>query len=161
MRLVDVPRRDGTLAQRELVVHPGAVVVVALTADGEIVMIRNWRFAVGAELWELPAGTLEAGEEPVDCARRELAEETGFRPEVIEPLGEFFTTPGICTERMYAYVARELTEVGQSLDPGEQIRAECLPVARVREMMLSGEIVDAKTIAAMGLYLLGGDDSRR
>ena len=155
LRVVDVQQPDGRRVERELVVHPGAVVVLARTAEGEVVMIRTWRFAIGAELWELPAGTLEPGEEPADCAARELAEETGFRAAVIEPLGTFYTTPGICTERIHAFTARELTRVGQSLDPGEQIRVECVSMERVRRMMLDGEIADAKTIAALGLYLLG------
>ena len=154
LRLVEIVRPDGQTAQRELVVHPGAVVILAFTGAGEVVLIRNTRFAVGRELWELPAGTLEPPESPTDCAVRELREETGYQAARIEPLGQYYTTPGFCTERMHAFLAGELTHVGQALEAGEQIRVELVPLRRAQEMMLSGEIADAKTIAALGLYLL-------
>lgn len=144
-----VPARDGGTAVREVVVHPGAVVVLPLLDDGRIVMIRNHRFAVGETLWELCAGTLEEGEPPEQTAARELVEETGYRAERIEPMTTFFTTPGICTERMYAFLATGLTEVGQDLEETERIEVEAVSRARVMEMLEAGEIRDGKTIAAL------------
>jgi ADP-ribose pyrophosphatase len=154
LRLVDLPLAHGGTAQRELVIHPGAVVILALTDAEEVVMIRNVRFAVGQELWELPAGTLEPSEPPQECAFRELREETGYQAERLEPLGRFYSSPGFCTELLYAFVARGLNNVGQDLEADERIRVEVLPLQRVRQMMLDGEIVDSKTLAALGLYLL-------
>ena len=152
---MDVDLDAGGTAQRELVVHPGAAVILPLTGDGGVVMIRNYRFAVGRELWELPAGTLEPPELPADCAARELREETGYQAGRIEPLGQYYSSPGFCTELVHAFVAEDLTHVGQELDAGERIRVERVEVRRVEEMMRGGEIADAKSIAAWGLYRLG------
>jgi ADP-ribose pyrophosphatase len=102
-------------------VHPGAVVVLPLLDADTIVMIRNFRPSVGATLLELPAGTLEADEPAEACAGRELIEETGYRAGRIEPLVDFYTSPGVLSERMFAFVARELSHVGQQLDEGEEI----------------------------------------
>lgn len=144
-----IPARDGGTAIREVVVHPGAVVVLPILADGRIVMIRNRRFAVDETLWELCAGTLEPNEAPVVTAGRELIEETGFEAGRIEPLTVFYTSPGICTERMYAYVATELEGVGQRLEDTEEIEVVALPWDTVLGMMESGEIRDGKTIATL------------
>ncbi|HMB95086.1 MAG TPA: NUDIX hydrolase, partial [Tepidisphaeraceae bacterium] len=88
---------------REVVVHPGAVVILPLLKDDQIVLIRNRRYAVGQILIELPAGTLEKGEPPMNCAGRELLEETGYLAGRIQPIGNFFTSPGILSEKMYAF----------------------------------------------------------
>ncbi len=140
---------DGREVVREIVRHPGAVVIVALDGAGGVVMIRNQRPAVGRAIWELPAGTLEAGEAPEVTAGRELEEETGYRAARVEKLGEFYTTPGLTDELMRAYLASGLTPVGQRLEAGEEIEAEVLPVARVWEMFDSGELMDAKSIVAL------------
>ena len=139
---------------RELIVHPGAAVILPVMPDGSIVMIRNLRFAAGRELWEIPAGTLEPPEPPRACALRELVEEAGYEAGKLTELGRFYSSPGICTEIMHAYLAEDLRYVGQNTEPGERITVEILSESRVREMMLSGEIADAKTIAALGLYFL-------
>ncbi|MDZ7778424.1 MAG: NUDIX hydrolase [Gemmatimonadota bacterium] len=144
-----VPTRDGGSAVRELVVHPGAVVVLPLLEDGRIVMIRNHRFAVDETLWELCAGTLEPGEDPARTAARELVEETGYEAAHIAPLTMFYTTPGICTERMYAFVATGLEEVGQQLEATEQIEVEVVSRDDVMAMAASGEIRDGKTLATL------------
>lgn len=145
--VVDLIGRSGRTQRREIVVHGGAVVILAITDDDRLVLIRNQRFAVGREIWELPAGTLELGEDPADCARRELEEETGYRAGHIEPLTDFYTTPGICTERMHAFLARDLEHVGQRLEDGEAITVEPLPRSDVLQMIREGRIDDAKTIA--------------
>ena len=142
----------GGQVDRELVVHPGAVVILGVLDDGRVVMIRNERFAVGKALWELPAGTLEAGEHPADCAARELAEETGYEASSVEPLCAFYSTPGICTEYMRAFVARGLRHVGQNLEAGEKIEAEPVEMDRLLAMIRGGEVEDGKTIAAVLHY---------
>lgn len=160
-RLFDVERRvcrraDGDSVTRDIVVHRGAVVVLPLLADGRIVMIRNQRDAAGEELLELPAGTLEPGEAPVAAAGRELEEETGYAAGHVEPFLEFFTTPGICTELMRAFVARDLTRTRQRLDPDERIRVDIVDMAFARRAMLDGTLRDGKTLATLGAYLLNG-----
>lgn len=144
-----VPTHDGGTAVREVVVHPGAVVVLPLLDDGRIVMIRNHRFAVGETLWELCAGTLEPGEEPIVTAARELIEETGYEAGRIEPLTMFYTSPGICDERMFAFVATDLSEVGQQLEATEQIEVELLTRDAAKALARSGQIRDGKTLATL------------
>jgi ADP-ribose pyrophosphatase len=142
---------DGSEVVREIVRHPGAVVIVPIDDDGRVVMIRNERPAVGGAVWELPAGTLETGEPAQATAARELEEETGYRAERVEKLGEFYTTPGLTDELMRAYVATGLEFVGQKLEAGERIEAEAVPLERVWEMVDSGELMDAKSICALTL----------
>lgn len=144
-----VPARDGATVMREVVVHPGAVVVLPILDDGRIVMIRNRRFAVEETLWELCAGTLEPGEDPAVTAARELIEETGYEASHIEPLTMFYTSPGICDERMYAFLATGLTEVGQQLEATEQIEVKLLTPDDVMDLVRSGEVRDAKTLATL------------
>ncbi len=140
---------------RDVILHPGAVVILPILDDRRIVMIRNYRYTVESELWELPAGTREPDEEPIETARRELEEETGYRAGQIRPLMEFYTTPGICTERMYAFLATDLTEVGQNLQGAERIEVEVVDLADARDRLLGGDFIDGKTIAVLGRYLLG------
>ncbi len=149
-RLVDIPGR-GTVS-REVVVHPGAVLILPLLDADTVVMIRNQRFAVGGELLELPAGTLEAGEEPAACALRELEEETGYAAAKLAPLCRFYTSPGFTNELMYAFVATELTATRQQLDDTEQIRVETMPLAEALDATLDGRITDGKTIAALQVH---------
>ena len=146
--------RNGRQVVRQIVVHPGAVVILPLLDDEHVVAIHNYREAVGGELFELPAGTLETSEPPVECATRELQEETGYRAAKIEPLVEFFTTPGICTELMHAFVARDLTPVGTNLDETEQIRTEIVTLADCRKLIRQGKIKDGKTIATLATYFM-------
>ena len=143
----------GTISH-EVVVHPGAVVVLAFLDEAEIIMIRNVRPAIGKELLELPAGTLEDREDPLACARRELEEETGYRAGSMEPLCEFYTGPGICTELMHAYVARDMVRTAQKLDATEQIRVEVLTLEQALHKIRKGEIIDGKSIAAITTYHL-------
>jgi ADP-ribose pyrophosphatase len=146
----DVPGRG--LVRRELVVHPGAVTILPLLDPQTVVMIRNYRFSVGAELLELPAGTLEPPEPPVDCASRELEEETGYRAAHFERLCEFYTTPGFTNERMHVFVATGLTRVEQRLEATEQIRVEIMPLADALAATTDGRIIDGKTIASLQVY---------
>lgn len=143
---------EGRRHAREVVVHPGAVVVLPLLADGQIMLIRSRRYAVGQILVELPAGTLEKNENPMNAAGRELLEETGYLARRLKILGTFYTSPGILSEKMYAYVAYDLEKKEQALEEGEEIELMPTPFDEAIEMIRSGEIVDAKTIAALLTY---------
>jgi len=145
----------GRTIQRDVVVHPGAVVILPLLDGDRIVMIRNHRYSVDEELWELPAGTAEPDEPPIETARRELEEETGYRAERMTPLAEFYASPGVMTELMRAYVAEGLSEGETRLEPDERIKVEVVTLARAREMLAQRELRDGKTIAVLGMYLLG------
>ncbi|MBI4581659.1 MAG: NUDIX hydrolase [Planctomycetes bacterium] len=149
-RQYDVPGHGPV--QRELVVHPGAVLILPLLADGRVVMIRNYRFSVDQWLLELPAGTLEAAEQPIRCAARELEEETGYLAEELTPLCRFYTTPGFTNELMHVFVATGLTHKGQNCEAEEQIRIEVMPLDDALEACADGRIVDGKTIAALQVY---------
>jgi len=152
---ISVANRDpaGQPITREIVRHPGAVAVLPVLDDGRYVLIRNYRIAVDDTLWELCAGTLDAvGEQPIECAARELEEETGYRAGRIEPVGFFYTTPGLTDERMYAFAAFDLEPVGQSLEPGEEISVCLKGPDEVDEMIRSGVMVDAKSILTILLY---------
>ena len=151
-------RQGGKDTFREVVRHPGAVVVVPILDDGRIVLIRNHRVALGegVRLWECCAGTMEPPEEPILCAGRELIEETGYRAATLSPLGWFYTTPGLTDERMHAFVATGLTHVGQDLEDDESIAVELVPAARVLDMIASGELRDAKSMLAILLAQRAG-----
>ncbi len=151
---VGVRMPDGRVVQRDLIHYEGAAVVLPVRDDGRIVLIRNYRFAVDEQLWELPAGMLEPGEDPAECAARELAEETGYTAGRIEKLGAFFTGPGTTDELMHAYLATGLTDGRQNLETYEQISVEVRSEDQVRRMVAGGEIHDGKTIATLGLYWL-------
>lgn len=143
---VTLAGRNGRELKRQMVRHPGAATILPVLDDGRLVLVRNDRFAVGALLLELPAGTLDGGEDPEACAARELREETGYEAATIERLGRFHTTPGLTNELMHAYVARGLTEVGQALEEDEELTVEPHSPASVFGMIDRGEITDAKTI---------------
>jgi ADP-ribose pyrophosphatase len=153
---VHLAMADGRSVQRDFIHYPGAAVVLPVLDDGRIVLIRNWRFAVETDLYELPAGCLEDGEDPAVCARRELTEETGYSARRLEKLGAFFTNPGTSDEIIHAYLATELTAGSQELERYEEITVEAHPDARVRAMIAEGTVRDAKTISALALYWLRG-----
>ena len=144
---VELP--NGRRTHREIVRHPGAVAVVPLLPDGRVVLVRQYRYAAGKELLELPAGTLEPGEPPLDCARRELAEETGYEAGVMAPLLSCYMAPGYSSEVIHFYEARGLREVGGEQEPDEDIAVERLDLEAVREMIERNIIEDAKTIVGI------------
>jgi ADP-ribose pyrophosphatase len=143
---------DGNVVQRDFIHYNGAAVVLPVLDDGAIVLIRNYRFAVNEYLYELPAGMLEEGEDPAECAARELIEETGYRAGRLEKLGAFYTGPGTTDENMHAFLATELTRGRQDLEAYEEIKVEVFPDGEVRRMVADGTIHDGKTIAALAYY---------
>ncbi len=146
----------GRTARREVVEHRGAVAVVPLTPGGRVVLVRQYRYAAGEELLEIPAGTLEPGEDPEACALRELAEETGYRATALELLASLFTSPGFCSECIHVYLARLGGEESGAPRPDadEQLEALTLPLTEAVGLALSGRLRDAKTVA--GLLLAEG-----
>ncbi len=152
VRGVPIKLADNSVVERAIIVHPGAVVILAVTADKHIVFIRNKRFTVNERVLELPAGTLESNEAPERCALRELHEETGQRATSMKPLGWFYSAPGFCTEKLYAYLATDLTQCEQRLEPDEDIEVVLVPETEAHEMVGRGEIHDAKTLATLSLY---------
>ena len=144
---------DGSCHEREVIRHPGAVVILPILPDGRICLIRNYRVAVDQWLLELPAGTLEPDEPPLTTAGRELIEETGYRAASVQPLCEFFMSPGILQERMHAFVATGLVPGETAREAGEQIVNQLMTPAEIDESLRKNEIQDAKTIATL-LYFL-------
>lgn len=142
--------RSGREATLEVVRHPGAVVIVPLLSEGRIALISNRRPALdGRRLWELPAGTLEKGEDPAAAAPRELEEETGYRAGRIVPIASFYTTPGMTDELMHAFLATDLREVGQRLEEDEDIETRAVGAQEALAMIDRSEIVDAKSMLAL------------
>jgi ADP-ribose pyrophosphatase len=153
---VAVPSREGGTVWREVVVHPGSVVVLPLLDPSSVVMIRNHRFSVDDTLWELCAGTLERGEDPLGCARRELAEETGYRAGALWPLCRFYPAPGISDELMHAFVATDLLLGAPELEPTERIDTEIVALAELEAMIGDGRVMDGKTVAVLLYWLRFG-----
>lgn len=146
---------DGTTFERDVVMHPGAVVILPVLDDGRVVLIRNYRTSVGRELIELPAGTRETGETAQATAHRELIEETGFKATYMEPLASFYPSPGILDEVMHGFLATGLVHEGStSLETHEQIQPIIESLDTVRKWLMTGRIEDAKTLALLGIYLL-------
>jgi ADP-ribose pyrophosphatase len=146
---------DGSTVVRDVVRHPGAVVIVPVLDDGRLCLIRNYRVTVDREMLELPAGTLEPNEPPIETARRELIEETGFQAAEMSPLCEFFMSPGILDERMYAFVATGLAEGPPAREAGEQIENLLVTMAELDALLNAGKIQDSKSLSALFVYLRG------
>ena len=142
----------GKRLRREVVVHPGAVVILGFLDDGRLLLIRNRRYTIGQDLIELPAGTLEKGEDPMNCAGRELLEETGYLAGRLKPIGSFYASPGIVTEKMHVFAAYDLRHEGQDLDETEEIEVVPATLEDAVGMIRTGGIQDAKTIAAVLMY---------
>lgn len=143
---------NGRETVREVVRHPGAVVILPITEDGKVAFVRNVRVAVDQALLELPAGTLEPPEQPADCAARELIEETGYRAGRIEPLGRFYTGPGFCDEDMHAFVATGLVAGDAAPEAGEQIVVELIDYQDALAMCTDGRLRDGKSIAVLLMH---------
>jgi len=150
LRLEEIELPGGRRARLELIRHPGAAAILPLLPGGEILMVRQYRHATGGEwLLEVPAGKLDPGETPETCAVRECAEETGYRPQRLEPLGWIWTTPGFTDERIWLYLGSELAPASQDLQEDEALTVERLPLATALRLALDGGIDDGKSIAAL------------
>lgn len=144
---------DGRETIREIVEHPGAVVILALTDDNKIVMIRQFRKPVDGILWELPAGKVEPGEDLKNCALRELGEETGYYPRKIKKLITFFSTPGFCNERLTLFLAENLEKRNKNEDDDEFIKVELIKPNEALKLVEENIIKDAKTIIGILYYV--------
>jgi ADP-ribose pyrophosphatase len=144
---------NGRETTREIVEHPGAVVILALTDEKKIVTIRQFRKPAGEVLWELPAGTVEPGEDLENCARRELEEETGYYPRKIKKIITFFSTPGFCNERLTIFLAEDLEKRNKNEETDEFIQVKLIDLTKALKMINKNVIKDAKTIIGI-LYFV-------
>lgn len=144
-----VELENGYTSTREVVHHHGGAGVAALNEAGEIYLVRQYRYALDRELIEIPAGKLEPGEDPFETAKRELGEEAGLVADEYRDLGFIIPTCGYCTEIIYLYAAKGLAPVRQHLDPDEFLSVFTMPLDEAVQRVLSGEITDSKTVAAI------------
>lgn len=135
--------------EMECINHPGGAAVVPLFFDKSVVLIKQYRHCIGDTIWEIPAGRLESGENPQDCAKRELEEEVGYRTGKIKELTKIYSAPAYCTEFISIFIATELVPSKQRLDDDEIIKVVRLPLAEALEKVKSGEIKDAKTVVGL------------
>jgi ADP-ribose pyrophosphatase len=149
LRVDKVVFDDGSQATREVVEHPGASVIIPLLENNRVLLVRQYRYAAGKELLEIPAGTCNHGEPPEICAKRELQEETGFTCEELEKVLECYVAPGYSTEKIHFYLARRLRPIGQTPDEDERITVVPLSITEAIPKIRNGEICDAKTICAI------------
>ena len=146
----------GKIITREIVRHPGAVAIVPFADKKSIILLRQFRYSAQGDLWEIPAGTIEKGEKPAVCARRELEEETGFKASKWKFITSFLPAPGICNEILTVYRAEGLKPGRKNLDHDEFLEHEVVPLKKALSMIRSGKIRDAKTIVGIlwSVYLL-------
>jgi ADP-ribose pyrophosphatase len=140
---------NGLEIVREVVRHQGGAGALPIFEDGRVALVRQYRHPARRELLEIPAGKLEAGEAPAECAARELEQEIGWRAGHLEKLCEFYTTPGFCEEKLYVYLALDLQATAQQLDDDEILEVVYLPLAEALQLAARGEIEDSKTLIAL------------
>ncbi len=143
---------DGRQVRRDVVIHPGAVVILPVLDRQQIVLLKNYRFIVEDTLWEVPAGTLESGEEPQQAAIRELAEETGYQAARWHYHGFVYASPGVLTEKMHLFFALDLTPGPAHPEADEHLQPAILPLSTALEMIRRGDIRDAKTVTTLLLW---------
>lgn len=153
VRVDKVMLPNGRTSTREIVEHPGAVAIVAVTKEQELLFVKQYRKPVDEILLEIPAGKLEKGEDPAVCAARELAEETGYKPESLRFLYEFYTSAGFSNEKMYLYLAEGVTPAAANPDEDEFIEVEKVKLKDLPALLVSGRIRDAKSLIGV-LHLL-------
>lgn len=149
VRVEKVELPDGRISSRELIGHSGGVGVIAVTEDRQVFMVSQYRIAARSMMLEIPAGKLEKGEDPLECGKRELTEETGYRAKEFTHLGEYYATPGYCEEKLNIYLAQGLEFVGQHLDEGEFLNVKKYSLDELYRMVMNNEIYDAKTAIAI------------
>lgn len=147
----NVTLENGFTTDTYILKHPGAAAIVPLTAEGSVILVRQYRHALGRFIWEIPAGTLNAEESPLVCAQRELAEETGYRAQHWQKLGVITPVPGYSDEHIHLFLARQLSAADQNLDAEEVLEVHPVDFDDVMKMIAGGEIQDGKTISALFL----------
>lgn len=149
----NVSLSNGVTVDLEVIRHPGASAIVPLNDDQEVILIKQYRHAVGNHIWEIPAGTFDGKEAPLVCAQRELVEETGFSASQWDHLGGIIPVPGYSDEHIHLFLARNLSPADQQLDQDEILEVHTIPFQQVVAMITEGKITDAKTIAGVFLAL--------
>jgi len=153
LRVDTVEMPGGRKTTREIVEHSECVAVVAIDAEGNVVLVSQFRKPVEKELLEIPAGGIELGEDPVAAVRRELREEIGYLPNKVDRLGGFYSAPGFCTEYLYLYLATDLVPSQLYAEDTDDIRLVRVPVSQITGLITSGAICDAKSIAGLLTFL--------
>ncbi len=153
LRVDTVRKPSGREASREIVEHSDCVAIIAVDADGNVLLVNQFRKPVEKELLEIPAGGIEPGEDAVATVRRELREETGYLPQKVERLGGFYSTPGYCTEYLHLYLASDLVPSSLNAEDTEGIKLVRVPISQIPGLITSGSICDAKSIAGLLIFL--------
>lgn len=154
LRMDTVEKSNGKTTTREVVEHSNCVAVVVVDDQDNVLLVRQYRYPVGKFLLEIPAGGIDLNEEPLDCVRRELQEEIGYFPQKIEELGGFYSVPGYGTEYLHCYLATDLVPSRLIAEDSEGIEVVRVPISKITQLITSGEICDAKSIAALLTFLL-------
>ena len=153
LRIDTVETVEGRRATREIVEHADCVAVVPLDEQGNILLVKQFRYSVGKELLEIPAGGIDAGEDVETAVRREMGEETGFSPRTVKKMGGFYSSPGFCTEYMHLFLATDLEPKRLKAEDTEGITVVRVKPGDIEELISSGTICDAKSVAGLILYL--------
>ncbi len=153
LRVDTVELSGGRQTTREVVEHEDCVAIVAVDDKDNVLLVKQFRKPVEKELLEIPAGGIDPGETPADCVRREMREETGFLPRKVEKLGGFYSSPGFCTEYLHLYLATDLVHSPLQAEDTAGISLVRAPLAQIPELIASGAIVDAKSIAGLLTFL--------
>ena len=153
LRVDTVQTPSGKEAIREVVEHKPAVGVLPVTSDGSVLLIRQYRYALGQEIFEIPAGLVDEGEDFPSAARRELQEEIGYYPETLEEIGRMYNSPGFCTEMLILYIGTDLRPSKLDHDDDEFIETVSVPADEIASLLTDGQIIDGKTFSALSWYL--------
>ena len=144
---------NGVNLDMDIIHHPGAAAIVPVLDDGTVLLLKQYRHAVGGYIWEVPAGTIDPGEDEITCAKREIIEETGYAAKEMEKLGVITPLPAYSDERIHIFLATGLTPAGQNLDDDELLTVHPQKVSKALSMIANGEITDAKTISSLYLAI--------
>ncbi len=153
LRIDGVRKPNGKTTTRDVVEHADCIVAVPVDEDNNVLLVRQYRYPVDSYLLEAPAGGVEPGEDILDCVRRELQEEIGYEPRTIERLGGFYSIPGYGTEYLYAYLARDLKPSRLMAEDTDEIEVVKVPLKDIPALIESGKMCDAKSIAALLMYM--------
>ncbi len=152
LRVDTVRMPGGRETRREVVEHRDCVAIVAIDADDNVLLVKQFRKSVEKELLEIPAGSIDSGEDPVTTVCREMQEETGYLPQKVERLGGFYSAPGYCSEYLHLYLATDLTPSQLYAEDTESIKLVRVPISQIPSLIASGSICDAKSIAGLLIY---------